>query len=209
VGIGAVTKPAVFLDRDGVLVEEVFYQEIGEWEGPLLPQDVRLTQGAVEALGALRDAGFATVVISNQGGYAKGKTGLRALWLAHERFVELLAAESVHLDRCFYSYGHPDGIVPYFSGPSLDRKPNPYNLLIATAQLDLDLLRSWMIGDRESDIACAKALGVRSILLENPNAMVVTSEALFRCRTLGEAVRCICDAGRPVPNESCSKVRQV
>jgi D-glycero-D-manno-heptose 1,7-bisphosphate phosphatase len=200
VGIGALSKPAVFLDRDGVLVEEVFYPQTGEWEGPLLPEDVRLTRGAAGALRALSDAGFVTVLISNQAAHAKGKTSLRALWLAHERFLDLLAAGDAHLDRSFYSYGHPDGVVPHFSGPSLDRKPSPYNLLIATAQLDLDLARSWMIGDRESDVACAKAVGVRSILLENPNALVAASEALFRCQTLGDAVGCICCGG--VPSET-------
>lgn len=185
-------RAAVFLDRDGVLVEEVFYPETGEWEGPLFPKDVRLSLGAAAALRALGDSGFATVLISNQAGHAKGKTSLRSLWLVHERFVELLAAEDAHLDRCFYSYGHPEGVVPHFSGPSLDRKPSPYNLLIAAAELDLDLPRSWMIGDRESDITCAKAVGVRAILIENPNAPVASSGAELRCTALAEAVSHIC-----------------
>lgn len=201
-GIGAVSRAAVFLDRDGVLVEEVFYRETDEWEGPLFPEDVRLTQGAAAALRALAESGFATVVISNQAGHAKGKTSLRSLWLAHERFVELLAAEGAYLDRCFYSYSHPDGVVPHFSGPSLDRKPSPYSLLIAAAQLDLDLSGSWMIGDRESDIACAKAVAVRAILIENANVPVEKSDAQFRCQTLAEAVRCIRNRCSVIRSES-------
>jgi D-glycero-D-manno-heptose 1,7-bisphosphate phosphatase len=159
------SRPAVFLDRDGVLVEEILYPHTGEREAPLAPEDVRLLPGVAPALRRLSEAGYALVVISNQGGYAKGKTSLRALWLAHERFLALLAEQGVKLDGCYYSYGHPDGKVPHFSGPSLDRKPGPYNIFIAAAQLDLDLQGSWMVGDREADIACARAASLRPILI--------------------------------------------
>jgi D-glycero-D-manno-heptose 1,7-bisphosphate phosphatase len=141
-GIGAMSRPAIFLDRDGVLVEEIFYAHTGETEAPLAADDVRLLPGVAAALRRLADAGFALVVISNQGAYAKGKTTLRALWLAHEKFLALLAEQRIRLDGCYYSWGHPDGTVPHFSGPSLDRKPGPYNIVIAAAQLDLDLSRS-------------------------------------------------------------------
>lgn len=113
-------RPAVFLDRDGVLVEEVFYPESDEWEAPWRAEDVQLMAGAAAAARSLAEAGFALVLISNQAAFAKGKTGLRDLWLAHARFVALLAAEHVALDAVFYSYAHPDGVVPHFSGPSLD-----------------------------------------------------------------------------------------
>jgi D-glycero-D-manno-heptose 1,7-bisphosphate phosphatase len=82
--------------------------------------------------------------------------------------VALLAREGARLDAVFYSYGHPEGVMPHFRGPSLDRKPAPYNLFIAAAQLDLDLARSWFVGDRETDVACAQAAGVRPILVNNP-----------------------------------------
>ncbi len=125
------SRPAVFLDRDGVLVEEVFYPETGETEAPLCPEDVRLLPGAAAAARLLAQAGYALVLLSNQAGYAKGKASLRTLWLVHQRFVALLAREGVMLDAVFYSYSHRDGIMPYFSGPSLERKPGPYNLISA------------------------------------------------------------------------------
>jgi D-glycero-D-manno-heptose 1,7-bisphosphate phosphatase len=165
-GIGAVSRPAVFLDRDGVLVEEIYYPETGETEAPLRPDDVRLLSGAAACAGELSALGYALVLISNQAAFAKGKTSLRSLWLAHERFVSLLAAEGVTLDGAYYSYGHPAGITPYFTGVPLDRKPSPYNVLLAAAQLDLNLKRSWMIGDRETDAECAANAGVRAILLK-------------------------------------------
>jgi D-glycero-D-manno-heptose 1,7-bisphosphate phosphatase len=189
VGIGAVSRAAVFLDRDGVLVEEIFDAQTGEWEAPLRPEDVRLIPGAAAAARRLAEAGYALVLISNQAGYAKGKTDLRSLWLAHERFVELLAGEGVRFDAAFYSYGHPEGVVPHFSGPSLDRKPGPYNLFIAAAQLDLDLARSWMIGDRQSDVACARAAGVRAILVENAHADLHHALAVIIAKDLSDALQ--------------------
>ena len=175
------SRPAVFLDRDGVLVEEIFYSHTGEREAPLSADDVRLLPGVPEALKRLAHAGFALVVISNQGAFAKGKATLRALWLAHERFVALLAEQDARLDGCHYSWGHPDGTVPHFSGPSLDRKPGPYNIFIAAAQLDLDLARSWMVGDRETDVECARAAGVRPVLIKaggTPEAEVIRAPGL-------------------------------
>ena len=142
-GIREMSRPAVFLDRDGVLVEEVFYPQTVEWEAPLRADDVRLIPGAAAATRRLAEAGYALVLVSNQAAFAKGKTSLRDLWLAHERFVALLAAEGVVLDGVYYSYGHPEGTVPHFTGPSLQRKPGPYHLLVAAAQLDLDGARGW------------------------------------------------------------------
>jgi D-glycero-D-manno-heptose 1,7-bisphosphate phosphatase len=108
--------------------------------------------------------------VSNQGAYAKGKTTLAALWGVHLRVVELLAAHGLGFDDCFYSYTHPDGSVSHVSGPSLERKPSPYFLLVAAARHDLDLAQSWMIGDRDSDIACGRAAGARTIFVRNPRA---------------------------------------
>ena len=188
------SRPAVFLDRDGVLVEEIFYMHTGEREAPLSAEDVRLLPGVAAALKRLAQAGFALVVISNQGAYAKGKTTLRALWLAHERFVALLAEQDVRLDGCHYSWGHPDGTVAHFSGPSLDRKPSPYNILVAAAQLDLDLGRSWMIGDRDSDIACARAAGVRPILIGQGRTPETRPDGLICVPGLPEAAEVILGA---------------
>ena len=190
-GIGAMSRPAIFLDRDGVLVEEIFYPHTGEREAPLAAEDVRLLVGAAAALRRLAEAGFALVVISNQGGYAKGKTTLRALWLAHERFLALLADQGVHLDGCYYSYGHPDGTVAHFSGPSLDRKPGPYNVFIAAAQLNLDLSHSWMIGDRDTDVECADAAEVRPILIAGDDAPGPRPDGLICAAGVAEAAEII------------------
>ena len=182
-GIDDVTRPAVFLDRDGVLVEEVYYPETGETEAPMRPGDVRLLPGAAAAALRLKALGFLLIVVSNQGAAAKGKVGLDSLWRAHLRFVELMAGDGVALDAEYYSFSHPDGVVPGLSGPSLDRKPSPYSLLVAAARFGIDLGRSWMVGDRETDVACGRAAGVRTIRLGSAAA----TEADHRAEGLAAA----------------------
>jgi D-glycero-D-manno-heptose 1,7-bisphosphate phosphatase len=187
-------RRAIFLDRDGVLVEEIFYPHTGEREAPLAPEDVRLLPGVAPALRSLADAGYALVVISNQGAHAKGKATLRALWLAHERFVTLLAEQGARLDGCYYSYSHPNGTVPHFSGPSLERKPGPYNIFVAAAQLDLNCQGSWMIGDRETDVACASAAGLRSILISVAGKSPTVDADIIQVPNLSTAVHVILTA---------------
>jgi D-glycero-D-manno-heptose 1,7-bisphosphate phosphatase len=157
----------------------------------LAAEDVRLLPGVATALRRLASAGYALVVISNQGAYAKGKTTLRSLWLAHERFLALLAGQGAKLDGYYYAYGHPDGTVPHFSGPSLDRKPGPYNIFVAAAQLDLDCHGSWMIGDRETDIACALAAGLRPILISTATASSSSAADLIQVPDLSSAAEVI------------------
>jgi D-glycero-D-manno-heptose 1,7-bisphosphate phosphatase len=205
-GIGAMSRPAVFLDRDGVLVEEIYYPETGETEAPLRPEDVRLLPGAASAARMLAQAGYALILISNQAGYAKGKTSLRTLWLTHERFVALLTREGVTLDGVFYSFSHPNGIMPYFSGPSLERKPGPYNLIVAAAQLDLDLARSWLVGDRDTDATCAEFAGVRAMLVENAKNPVRRPGDVVRAADLAAAAAMIAASDRREPTLSTAEL---
>ena len=127
------------------------------------PEDVRLVPGAAAAALRLKMMGFLLILVSNQGAAAKGKIGLDSLWRAHLRFAELLSAEGVTLDAEYYSFSHPDGVVPGLSGASVDRKPSPYNLMVASARFELDLGRSWMVGDRSTDVDCGRAVGTMTI----------------------------------------------
>lgn len=163
-------RPAVFLDRDGVINEEVFYPAFGEWEAPMSPDDLVLKPGAIEALNELYGLGYALILVSNQAAFAKGKTSLRSLWAVHEHFVSLVEKRGVRFLDYQYSFSHPDGVVFGFSGVSAERKPSPYLLLIAQAKHDLDLGRSWMIGDRDTDIECGRAAGVATIRVTESHA---------------------------------------
>lgn len=194
-GIGPLTDPerraAVFLDRDGVINEDVFYPETGEWEAPMRVADFTLRPRAIEALSRLEASGYALVLVSNQAAYAKGKIGLDSLIAVDRHLRAILAAAGIGFAEFCYSYTHPQGIVPGFSGPSLERKPGPYLVLVAAARHDLALDRSWFIGDRDTDIQCGQAAGTRTILVANPHAKVGEARPDFRCDGLLEAAALI------------------
>ncbi len=150
---------AAFVDRDGVLNELV-----GEPpESPLSPQDVVLMPGAAEALQQLKAAGWLLVGVSNQPAAAKGTASLEALEAVQARVLELIGVEFDDFRICWH---HPDGVVPELSGPCRCRKPEPGMLLDAARDLGIELERSWMIGDTDTDILAGKAAGCHTVLVE-------------------------------------------
>ena len=162
--------PAVFIDRDGVINQGVMDEELGQYESPYHAADVALEDRAVEGLRHLRELGWPVIVVSNQPAAAKGTVSLAELWEVHERVASLLADEGVVLDDWRYCFHHPQGKVPQLSGPCPCRKPLPGMLLAAASKHDVDLERSWMIGDTDSDVSAGVAAGTRTILVENPRS---------------------------------------
>jgi D-glycero-D-manno-heptose 1,7-bisphosphate phosphatase len=163
-GIGGVTGGrAVFLDRDGVLNRNVLNTVTGAFESPHRAEDFELLPGVLDALALLRESGYRLILVSNQPSYAKGKTTLAAIKAIHRRLEDSLADAGISLDAFYYCLHHPDGIIREYSGRCECRKPSPYFLLQAKTQFDLDLAKSWMIGDRETDVLCGRAAGVRTI----------------------------------------------
>jgi D-glycero-D-manno-heptose 1,7-bisphosphate phosphatase len=165
-----VSRPAAFLDRDGVLNALVPDPDSGRPESPLRPADVWLLSGAAAAARCLAEAGFALVGISNQPAAAKGKVAVEELLAVQERVLERLTAEGAHFDGFRLCLHHPEGVVPELSGTCDCRKPAPGMLLDAAADLDLDLAASWMIGDTDADVAAGAAAGCRTVLVENSDS---------------------------------------
>jgi D-glycero-D-manno-heptose 1,7-bisphosphate phosphatase len=168
---GAGSRPAVFLDRDGVLNELTVDRVSGEPESPLELADVRLIPGAAAAARALARAGFALVCVSNQPAAAKGKVTVEQLQAIHERVLALLADERVYLDSSSLCLHHPDGVVPALSRSCHCRKPQPGMLLDAAARLGLAPSASWMVGDTAADVAAGRAAGCRTVLLDYPGSV--------------------------------------
>jgi D-glycero-D-manno-heptose 1,7-bisphosphate phosphatase len=157
-----VSKPAVFLDRDGVLNIEVGYVHQLE--------DLQLIPGAAKAVRTLNDLGFFCCVVSNQSGPARSYYPKSHVDDLHRRLVELLEQEgSARLDAIYYCpYLSPaaGGTNPDFSAWSSWRKPNTGMLVAAAWEHDLDLCQSFMIGDKATDIDMAHNAGLTGILVK-------------------------------------------
>ncbi len=149
---GARDLPALFVDRDGVLVEEVDYLS--------RPSDVRLLPGAAETVARANGLGIPVVVITNQAGIAYGSLDWDAFSAVQERIIADLAAAGAFINGVFACPFHAEGKPPYDHPDHPARKPNPGMLTRAGALLDLDLSRSWMIGDRAQDLAAASNAGL-------------------------------------------------
>ena len=145
-------RPAVFLDRDGTIIEEVKYLAD--------PDGVILIPGAVEALGLLRAAGFALVVITNQSGIARGFYDVKDYEAVARRLDELLAAHGIKLDATRFCPHHPS-----VSGDCACRKPATGMHRAAAEELGLDPTRSFFVGDRVGDLLPALELGGEGILV--------------------------------------------
>jgi len=186
-------KKAIFLDRDGVLNELVLNPATGEYEPPHTPDDLILFPDTIESLRILRDAGYELFLVSNQPDYAKGKTTFENIRAVHTRFNHIVGSGGIHFRDSYYCYHHPYGTVPGFSCVCECRKPKPYFLVKASREYGIDLRRSWMIGDRDSDIGCGKAAGTRTILIEEPHSSGWrgSSQPDFSAANLNEAVTII------------------
>ena len=156
-------RSAVFLDRDGVINKNVLDPATGEYGAPLRADQFELAPGALSALEALQQAGFALFVVSNQPNYAKGKCSFEELNAIHQRLKAELDAAGVALTAAYYCYHHPQGKIRGYSGPCGCRKPSPYFLLGAREEHGVSLESSWMVGDRPTDIECGRAAGVKTI----------------------------------------------
>lgn len=162
----APAEAAIFLDRDGLLNELVFYPDTGEWESPRTPADLKLRPGAIDLVGGLRLAGWPIFLVSNQPSAAKGKTGLEDLQAVHEALMAALTPTT--FTEVFYCHHHPDAVIPELRGPCPCRKPSPYFLKQAAAQYGLNLGACWMVGDQDGDVACGQAAGCQTLLVPNP-----------------------------------------
>lgn len=157
------TRGALFVDRDGVLDELVFYRSHGEWEAPRNVADLRMIEGAAEALLRAQQAGWPLFIITNQPSFAKGKTTLEELMEVHARVLENLAAAGVQIVESYRCYHAPDA-------GCVCRKPSPFFLREAARMHDLDLTASWVIGDQDTDMGAGRAAGCRIARIENPSS---------------------------------------
>ncbi len=150
-------RPAVFLDRDGTIIEERGY--LDKLEAIALFADTTI------ALRLLREAGYALVLVTNQAGVARGFFDEAFVQEAHRHLAGLLAAEGITLDGYYYCPHHPDGVIREYSHVCRCRKPGPGMVEQAVRDLDIDVDRSFVVGDKWLDVELATNAGARGILV--------------------------------------------
>lgn len=149
--------PAVFLDRDGTLVEEVGYIDRLD--------RIALFPWSLDSVRLLHRAGFRVVVITNQAGVARGYFGEEFVRQAHEHLDALIRAAGGEVAGYYYCPHHPDASVPEYRGSCECRKPAPGLFLRAAREHSIDLARSFAVGDRWTDVEAGARAGVRTVLV--------------------------------------------
>lgn len=152
-------RPALFLDRDGVLNEDHGY--VSRWE------DFRWIAGAREAVAAFNRAGWLVIVVTNQSGVGRGFYTEDDMHALHGRMAQDLAAVGGHIDAFYFAPHHPEAADDAYRHPDPpDRKPNPGMILRALAEWPIDRARSILVGDKPSDLEAALRAGIRGVLFE-------------------------------------------
>lgn len=183
-------RKAVFLDRDGVVnVDKGYVHRV---------EDFQFLPGAPEAIRLLNDAGYLVIVVTNQSGVARGFYTLDDVRLLHDHVTAELARRGSRIDAYYICPHHPDHGPDGRGGECLCRKPLPGMLLAAAADLSVDLSRSFMIGDKISDVEAGLAAGCSPVLVggaEAETAQAARRQGVAVCKDLMEAVELIVGSG--------------
>ncbi len=178
---------AIFLDKDGTLVENVPYN--------VNPEKIKLTQKALVGLRILQNNGYRLIIVTNQSGVAFGKFQESDLIPVKRRISDLLEAGGVHLNGFYYCPHHPEGRIEKYAITCLCRKPGPGLLFQAAREQDINLADSWVIGDILNDMEAGRRVDSRTILLDNGNEtewkLTSIRRPHFTVKTLLEAAQLI------------------
>ncbi len=155
---------ALFLDRDGIINELVYYPSHGEWESPRKIGDLKVHEDIYQPLIEAQRAGWLLFVITNQPSYAKGKTSLESLQEVQSSVMRQLSDKDVMITEAFVCYHHPTSTVPGY-GVCDCRKPSPFFLREAARKYDLDLGNAWMVGDQDTDIETGHRAGTLTAVI--------------------------------------------
>jgi D-glycero-D-manno-heptose 1,7-bisphosphate phosphatase len=147
-------RPAVFIDRDGTISEEVGYVNH--------PSRFRVFPYSAEAIRILNDAGWLAILITNQAGVARGYFSEDVIHAVHDQLTRDLQNESAKLDAIYYCAHHPSVGEPPYRSDCDCRKPKTGLIQQATRDFEIDLGASWMAGDRYGDVELARNAGLRS-----------------------------------------------
>ena len=167
-------QPALFLDRDGVINKEVHYLHRIE--------DFEFIEGIFSTCRWFQDNGYLLVVVTNQGGIGRGYYSKEQFHLLNDWMLEQFLAKDVQISQTYFSPYHPTEGIGAYKQEHFDRKPNPGMLLRAKADWQVDLAKSVLVGDKESDIRAGINAGV------GYNVLVRSGHAIDEVSTQADAV---------------------
>jgi len=156
---------AVFLDRDGVINEIVYFPELGMLDSPLKPKQFRLLPGVAEAIKVFNQLGLKVVVVSNQPSIAKGKMTEETFRKVRLKMRRELERRGARIDAEYYCFHHPLARDARYRANCDCRKPKPGLLLRAAKDLGLNLSRCYIVGDSLADVKAGRTVGCRSFLI--------------------------------------------
>jgi D-glycero-D-manno-heptose 1,7-bisphosphate phosphatase len=163
-------RPAVFFDRDGVLnIDEGYTHK---------PDDLRWNPGAVAAIRAVNDAGWYAFVVTNQAGVGHGHYGEKDVDIFHRHMEAELAKLGAHIDEFIYCPFHPEAKLEAYRRDSSFRKPGPGMILDLLARWPVDASRSFLIGDKDSDLEAAAAASIDAYLYQGGDLHALVTKAL-------------------------------
>jgi histidinol-phosphate phosphatase family protein len=181
---------ALFLDRDGIIDDLVFYPSTNEWESPRTLADLHVIEDSFAPLVRAAGAGWLLFIITNQPSYAKGKATKDDLLDVHDTVMGILSEHAVPITKSYLCLHHPQGTVSEYAVACECRKPGILFLREAAREFDVDLADSWMVGDQDTDLACGRAAGCKVALIEYPHSAnkrgTITPD--LRCHDLDEFV---------------------
>ena len=189
----ALMRRAVFLDKDGTLIDDVPYN--------VDPLRVTLARDARSAVRALQEHGFLLIVVSNQPGVALARFSLQSLACVERRIQELLASSAAEIDAFYYCPHLPQAPNVRYAVRCLCRKPQPGLLRQAAREWQIDLAQSWLVGDILDDVEAGNRARCRTVLVDNGNEtewrLGAHRQPNHRVGTLQQAARLIiASAGR-------------
>ncbi len=159
-------KPkSVFLDRDGVVNELVYFHEQGIIDSPFIASQFQLCSGVPDAIKRLQHAGYKVVITSNQPGIAKGHMTPENFNKICETMKAQLEKQGAVLDGEYYCLHHPEARIEQYRVICECRKPKPGMILQAAHDMNIDVSQSWFIGDNLTDVKAGKNAGCHTMLL--------------------------------------------
>src|SRR5713101_2382761 len=153
------SRRAVFLDRDGVINSYVYNAEFGTVDSPANPQEFTLLPGVAEAIAQFNQMGLLVIVVSNQPGIAKGRFSSALLQAMTRKMEDAVRAGGGKIDGIYYCLHHPKAVLAEYRTPCECRKPAPGMFLQAAEERDIDLKKSYTVGDGVVDILAGQAAG--------------------------------------------------